>query len=122
MPELRNCRECGKLFVGTGPLCPDCVRKDAEQFERLRSHLEETPGAFIQETCEATGVSPATIRRFVAEGRLSMAADAGATCTVCGAPVVTGRLCPDCQANLEAAARRTRRPSRGGFYSRRPRG
>jgi predicted amidophosphoribosyltransferase len=120
--ELRNCLECGRLFVGPAPVCPDCRRAQEAAFDRVRAYLADNPAASIRETCEATEVAPGLLRRFVEEGRLVLAATAGATCKVCGAPVTSGRLCPDCQGELqrdqEKSARASNRHS-GGFYSRR---
>ncbi len=120
--ELRNCRECGRLFVGATPACPECRKAEDAAFERVRTYLGENPSASIRETCEATEVAPGLVRRFVEDGRLILAAGAGATCKICGAPVTSGRLCADCQAELERAKERSGRTSNGpsgGFYSRR---
>jgi len=120
MSELRNCRECGKLFVGASPTCPECRAAEDALFDRVRGHLAEHPAASVQETCEATGITPGKLRHFVEEGRLVMAASAGLTCKVCGVPLTTGRLCEDCQEELRRAGERSAKAARkGGFYSRR---
>jgi predicted amidophosphoribosyltransferase len=119
--ELRNCLECGRLFVGTAAVCPECRQAEDAAFERVRDYLGENPSASIRETCEATEVAPALLHRFVEEGRLVLASGAGATCKICGAPVTSGRLCAACQAELERAKERSARGSKGpsgGFYSR----
>jgi predicted amidophosphoribosyltransferase len=120
MSELRNCRECGKLFVGATPVCPDCRRAEDHAFDQVRAYLDEHPAASVAETAGATGVALALVHRFVEDGRLVMQG-AGAVCRVCGAPVVTGRLCPDCQEELRRAQARAARGAKahpGGFYSR----
>lgn len=91
-------------------------------FERVRAYLADNPAASIRETCEATEVALGLLHRFVEEGRLVLAASAGITCKVCGAPITTGRLCPDCQAELQRAqdkAAPSANRHSGGFYSRR---
>ena len=122
MSALRNCVQCGRLFVSAAAVCPECRQAEDAAFERVRAYLDEHPAASIAETCEATGVTSALLHRFVEEGRLALAAGAGATCKICGAPVTSGRLCPDCQAELVRAQERTARGTNrhsGGFYSRR---
>jgi predicted amidophosphoribosyltransferase len=121
--ELRNCVQCGRLYVGGPPVCPDCRQAEAAAFERVRAYLDEHPAASIAETCEATGVASGLLHRFVEEGRLLLQPGAGATCKICGAPLTTGRLCQDCQVELQRAQERSsrgaNRSSGGGIYSRR---
>jgi predicted amidophosphoribosyltransferase len=121
MPELRNCRDCGKLFVGSLPLCPDCRQAEDDAFGQVREYLRRHPAASIPETSEATGVAPALVRRFVEEGRLTLQGADAATCRICGVPVASGRICPRCLAEMRrepgGPARAAKAPSRG-FYSR----
>ena len=38
MPDVRNCRKCGKIFnyIGGVPICPACREKEEEDFQRIR--------------------------------------------------------------------------------------
>ncbi|WP_245984897.1 hypothetical protein [Biomaibacter acetigenes] len=51
--ELRNCPVCGKLFVYTvRNLCPECAKKDEENFEKVRQYLYDVPQATLEEIAE----------------------------------------------------------------------
>lgn len=45
MPELRYCKECRKLFqyVSGIALCPECKKKDDEEFEQVRFFFTRLP-------------------------------------------------------------------------------
>ncbi|WP_422446897.1 TIGR03826 family flagellar region protein [Thermoanaerobacterium sp. DL9XJH110] len=102
--ELRNCPECGKLFVYTVKnLCPDCVKKEEEDFEKVRDYLYDNPGATIEEVSEKTGVDSKKVLEFLREGRLVLKnANAGIlSCEMCGAPILTGRYCDKCAGDMK---------------------
>lgn len=102
--NVRNCPRCGKMFrpLSGRRICPDCVKADLEEFHSVRDYLRDHPGANIFEVTEATGVPVRKIQEYIREGRLvvSESADWGVTCENCGAPVKTGRLCPECTEKL----------------------
>jgi phage FluMu protein Com len=51
MPDVRNCRRCGKIFnyIGGQPLCPACRQLDEEDFKRVKEYLYHNPGAVLSE-------------------------------------------------------------------------
>lgn len=56
--NLRNCPQCGKLFVyNIRNLCPECIKKDEKDFGCVRDYLYNHPRATIEEISEETGVS-----------------------------------------------------------------
>ena len=69
--DLRNCPICGKLFVFmTRNMCPDCIKKEDEEFDLVREYINEHAEATIDEVSEATGIPPSKILKFLKEGRL----------------------------------------------------
>ena len=98
--ELRNCPECGKLFAYTiRNLCPECSKKEDENFDKVRDYIYDFPKATIEEVSENTGVSVKTVLEYLKEGRL-MLRDNNKNillhCELCNEPILTGRLCDKC--------------------------
>ena len=103
--ELKNCSTCKKLFPYPGYgyiLCPECRRTDEAQFQLVKKFLDQYPGAEGKEVFLATGVAINTLIKWVREGRLisSNAINLGAVCDICGKPVCTGKLCPQCKQDV----------------------
>jgi len=94
---LANCRECGKLFLKiSSDICPECQKKEEEDFNRVKDYLKENPNAKIAEIMEGTGVTETRINKFIRAGRLSIKP----TCESCGKAIDSGRLCPECRLKL----------------------
>ena len=101
--NLRNCSECGKVFVFVNRnICPDCQDKEEEMFGQARDYIKEHPGATIMEVSEKTGVSEEKIFRFLRDGRIvSSNVNLGLVCESCGAPISSGRACDKCKKEIE---------------------
>ena len=103
--ELKTCATCHKLFQYPGfgyLLCPECKRTDEARFQLVKKFLDQYPGAEGKEVFLATGVPINTLVKWVREGRLisSNAINLGAVCDICGTPVCSGKLCPDCKKDI----------------------
>ena len=103
--ELKTCSTCHKLFRYPGfgyLLCPECKRTDEARFQLVKKFLDQYPGAEGKDVFHATGVPINTLVKWVREGRLisSNAINLGAVCDVCGAPVSSGKLCPECKKDI----------------------
>lgn len=99
--EVRNCKQCGRLFNYMGKtLCPECLKGKEDEFTVVKNYIRENPAAGIAEVSEATGTSVKQIRQWVREERLLLteaSATAGINCESCGRPICTGRLCQSCK-------------------------
>ncbi|MGC8971094.1 MAG: MerR family transcriptional regulator [bacterium] len=94
---LANCKECGRLFVKTSSdICPECQKKEEEDFNRVKEYLKTHPNAKLQDIVDATGVSEAKVSKFIKAGRLSVKP----MCESCGKPIDSGRFCPECRLKL----------------------
>lgn len=115
---LRNCVECGELFVSSGnPRCRDCLRSIADDLQRIRAYLRQEPEAGIDSIASATGTTRQRIMQFIQQGRLTLKKDvaSGSRCAICGADIQLGRLCGRCQATLgkkTTQPRSQKRPSK----------
>lgn len=106
MAEIRNCKECGRLFQynGISKICPRCKRNDEENFKVVREYIYENEEATITEVAEETGVDEDKILRYLREGRLEIIGDNSALileCERCGKGIKTGRFCDECAKELE---------------------
>lgn len=103
--EVRNCKECGKLFnyMQGVPLCPACTKKLDEKFIEVKEYVYNNPGVNINQVAEENEVSVQQIKRWVREERLcfSEGSEIGIDCEKCGAMIKTGRFCQKCKRQLE---------------------
>lgn len=102
--ELRNCKQCGNLFLynGTQLVCPQCFEKEEKNFELVKDYLWDHPKASLRQVVEGTGVREDKILRYLQEGRISLADDSSISlqCELCGAKISYGRICAQCAKSL----------------------
>lgn len=101
--EMKNCKKCGRVFASFGDkICPECKAAEDELFVTVKEYIYDHPHASIKEIAEETQVEEDTILRFLREGRIEVADDSLSTltCEKCGAPVKSGRYCPECAKKL----------------------
>lgn len=105
MPDVRNCRRCGKIFsyFSGPPICPVCKQLDETDFKRVKEYLYQNPGATLQQVSSELEISVDKIKRFLKEGRLEIVgedANLFLECESCGKAIKTGRFCDECEKNL----------------------
>lgn len=98
--EVRNCKECGRLFnyLNGRPVCPACKQKLEDKFTQVKDYIREHPGATISQVSEDNEVDTKQIKQWVREERLVFSNDSPLSieCESCGAPIKTGRFCVAC--------------------------
>ncbi|MCL1632656.1 hypothetical protein M3N64_12075 [Sporolactobacillus sp. CPB3-1] len=114
MPELENCKGCGRLFVRvSSPYCPDCLKEQEKMFEIVYKFIrrQENRTATVPQVHEATGVKTELIYQWIREGRLETTVfpNLGYPCRSCGKLIQTGTLCDDCRGKLERDIESNRR-------------
>ncbi len=99
--EVRNCRECGKMFnyITGMPVCPACAKKMDEKFTQVKQYIYDHPGVGIQQVSEDNEVSVNLIKKWVREERLTFAEGSavGIDCERCGKTILSGRFCEECK-------------------------
>jgi len=105
MGELRNCPQCGKVYMYmVRNLCPACIDLEEAQYEQVREYLLKNPGASVEQIVEDTGVEESKVLRWMRDGRLVVADTGGRpvlVCQRCGRRVEKGNLCPKCIQTLQ---------------------
>ncbi|MEN6414811.1 MAG: hypothetical protein ABFC84_18895 [Veillonellales bacterium] len=98
---LKNCPECGRLFVDnlTG-MCIDCYKQVEEDELTVANYLREVRKASLEQIHEATGVKEKIILRMIRRGRITSDFYVTYPCETCGAPIHEGRVCPACSKNI----------------------
>lgn len=102
--EVKSCRRCKGLFHHVvGPqLCQKCLRKDEEDFARVKEYLYDNPGASMTVVCEEVGVTVRQVQQYLRDGRLTVAKDSplGIECERCNTRIQTGKYCDSCRASM----------------------
>lgn len=107
--EVRNCKSCGRLFNFVGgsityrTLCPACIERLEDKFEKAKAYIEENKGATVNEVSEACDVSSKQVEQWVREERLffSDATNLGIPCQKCGKIIKSGMYCTECKSGLQ---------------------
>ena len=97
--NTKNCRICGRVFSHPrNTLCPECMIRDEEDFQKVREFLKEFPGSKIDKVEEYTQVSRRKILKYLKEQRIELAENSPdlLKCAKCGSPIRTGMYCADC--------------------------
>lgn len=101
MPDVRNCRRCGRVYnyIGGAPICPDCKNADEETFKKIKQYLYDYPGATLSQVAMDCDVTVEKIKMFLREGRLEITEGSNIVleCETCGRSIRTGRHCSECQ-------------------------
>ena len=110
MPDVRNCRKCGRIYnyIGGAPLCPACKQLEEDDFQLVKKYLYENPGATLTQVSTDLEMSVEKIKRFLKEGRLEITNDDGnliLECETCGKSIKSGRFCPECERDLASGFR-----------------
>ncbi len=103
MNKMKNCSECGKIYVDNGSgmgMCHACYLKEEEYEQVVASFVRDHPGTSVQEIHAETGVKEKIIYRMIRSGRFVSNTEIFYPCESCGAPISRGRLCDKCSTNI----------------------
>ena len=99
--ELKNCRQCGKVYIYNGSyLCMNCQDEMERQFTLVKEYISKNPQADIETIEKDTGVESKLILRLIREGRLQYKGKDGLVCKRCSTPIDTGYYCKECMQQL----------------------
>ena len=114
MPEVKNCRRCGRIFnyIGGNPICPICKELDEKDYKRVKDYLLEYPGASLSQVSLELEISVERIKSYLRDGRLEILNNEGnlfLECESCGTAIRTGRFCQECSRVLSHDLKNTAR-------------
>ncbi len=102
--EVKNCRDCGKLFnyLGGQRICPSCKQLLEDKFDSVKKYIYDNPRATIPEISKEMEVSIPQINQWIREERLLFSEDSLVMidCEGCGSPIRTGRFCDKCKSGI----------------------
>jgi flagellar operon protein (TIGR03826 family) len=112
MPDVRNCRRCGRIYnyIGGAPICQLCKEQDEVDFKNVKEYLYKNPGATLSEVSTVLEISVEKIKGYLKEGRLEIINNEGnmvLECETCGKAIRTGRYCESCSSGLSKDLRST---------------
>ncbi len=98
--DVRNCKQCGRLFnyISGLPICPACKEELEKKFVQVKEYIREHGKAGIQQIAHDNEVDVKLIKQWIREERLIFSKDSPVMieCENCGAPIRSGRFCPQC--------------------------
>lgn len=99
--DVRNCRNCGRLFnyIGGPNICQACRDETEKKFADVKEYIQDNPHCSMQDISDANDVTINQIRQWVREERLQFSDDSpiGIECESCGAIIKTGKYCEACK-------------------------
>lgn len=110
MNNVKQCKQCGRLFESFGAhLCPRCADELEQNFLVVKDYVYDHPDANVFDVAKETGIPEKMVLEFLREGRLSMNT-AELDCEECGKPISSGRFCSECKNKLENVLMSAYRP------------
>ena len=108
MNKLKNCSECGRLYMEIGQgMCQDCFLKEQEMEQVVYSFVRDHDKCSIKEIVDGTGVKEKVVFRMLKAGRfIASGLEISYPCQACGAPITTGKLCAKCSKDIRNQAER----------------
>lgn len=101
MKTLR-CRACKKTYeigIGLPSLCPECIQKEKEEYDLVRSFVRDRPGVTVDIVERETKVERQKILRYIYDEKLEVYSktESFMRCRMCGETIYTGILCDKCK-------------------------
>jgi len=98
---IRNCKRCGQIYHydDIHKICPNCRKKEEEDFEKVKGYLNENPNSSINKVSKETGVAKKIIIEFIKNNRLiaeDLKIDVSIRCKRCGQEITHGKYCDQC--------------------------
>ena len=108
--KLKNCPECGRIFVDTGiGICRDCYEKEEETMQEIASYVRDNPNSKVKDIVDALGVKERLVMRMIRDGWfVTEGANLEYPCERCGTSITEGRFCEKCNAELQKEMERSK--------------
>lgn len=89
-------------------ICPDCFEEEEEVLASVKQYLKDNPNESLDHVADAVGAPKTLIMKFLRQKRLTVTKGSAltVTCSSCGNPISSGRLCEHCQSQATREAKR----------------
>ncbi len=102
--NLKNCRECGRMFQANfigQKLCQRCGQSEDDQFLKVREYIYDHPGSSVVDVSNSMEVEEELILKWLREGRLTLKGQGvGYPCDKCKELIQTGKYCAKCASKI----------------------
>lgn len=98
--KLKNCPECGRIFIDTGVgMCRDCLDKQEQTMIEISSYVRDHPHCTVKEVCDEMHVKEKLVMKMLREGRfITEGIHFEYPCAGgCGTMILEGKYCDKCQ-------------------------
>lgn len=97
--RCRVCRKPYEIEIGFPSLCPECLEKEKDEYNLVRSYVRDRPGVTVDVVERDTKVDRQKIIRYLHEERLEIysGSDSFLRCKICGSKIYTGMYCDKCK-------------------------
>jgi predicted amidophosphoribosyltransferase len=108
--DIKTCKFCKKKFQGYAALCSTCAEQLDEKYLIVRNYLDRNAASNISQIAEETEVDEKSLLYLMREGRLAIKGgeSASLSCLKCRAPILSGKYCDKCKAELVKTLEATR--------------
>ncbi len=117
--KQKKCHGCGKMFleIRKSDLCPDCMAKENDAFQKVKDYLWDYPGSTTGDIAKFTEVSEALILKWYEDGRLEKSkVRANEKCKICGKPITLGDICKNCQKEMSKSINKENKEQKSAMY------
>ena len=102
--NVRNCRQCGKMFnYVMGPMiCPACRDALEAKFKEVKTYIQDHKNVGIKEVARECDVEVSQIQQWLREERLQLSEGSmiQLQCENCGCDILSGRFCEKCKNSM----------------------
>lgn len=109
---MKNCKECGKLFVGLLEICEDCRIKEENDFKIIYGLIRDNEDISVDEIVVKTRFKKKRILKLLRKANIGAGFKSKKKsqskilkCKNCGKEILFGSYCRSCAEKLRAALR-----------------
>lgn len=106
---MKNCKECGKLFVGLSEICDECRNKEESDFKVIYGLIRDNEDISINEIVEKSGFNKKKVLKLLRKAGIGAGLELGKKgkdkllkCKNCGKEILIGSYCRSCAEKLRS--------------------
>ena len=103
---MKNCKECGKLFVGLSEICDECRNKEENDFKIIYGLIRDNEDISIDEIVVKSEFTKKKVLRLLRKANIGVGLEKKSKvlkCKKCGKEILFGSYCRSCAERLRSA-------------------